>query len=85
MGVPRRLRAQLGVPAFFKRLIILHASKLVALLAFAAAMQAPGGLGLLLAGELCPHVFSPKDALDSPALLMTFGAKHRLPTDLVCP
>ena len=46
---PRRLRAQLGLPAFFKRLFLLHASKLVALLAFAAAMQSPGGLGLGLA------------------------------------
>lgn len=44
----RRLRAQLGIKAFIKRLAILHASKLVALAAFAAAMHAPGALGGLL-------------------------------------
>jgi hypothetical protein len=44
----RRLRKQLGAAALLRRLAILHASKLVAVLAFAAAMKRPGGLGWAL-------------------------------------
>lgn len=43
-----RLHEQLGLRALAKRLVLLHGSKLVALAAFAAAMQQAGAVGLLL-------------------------------------
>ncbi len=43
-----RLHEQLGLRALAKRLLLLHGSKLVALAAFAAAMQQAGAAGLLL-------------------------------------
>lgn len=46
------LRAERGCAALAKRAIILHGGKLVALAAFAAAMQAPGAVGWLLTGAL---------------------------------
>ena len=46
----RRLHSQLGWKALGKRLFILHCSKAVTLLAFAAAMQHPGAVGWLLTG-----------------------------------
>ena len=45
------LREQHGVLAFCRRLAILHCSKLVALAAFAAAMQGQDALGWLFVGE----------------------------------
>lgn len=45
-----RLHAQLGWKALAKRLLILHGSKAVAVLAFASAMQHAGAVGWLLTG-----------------------------------
>jgi hypothetical protein len=47
----RRLAKQWGVGAFVKRCLILHASKLVVLVAFAAAMQDPSALGWCFVGK----------------------------------
>jgi hypothetical protein len=47
----RNLQAQRGIFALVARFFILHASKLVALMLFWAAMQRPGGFGWLLTGE----------------------------------
>lgn len=61
--LPCRLHAQLGWRALGKRLLILHGSKAVALLAFAAAMQHPGAVGwLLTAGVvlLAPALGAPR-------------------------
>ena len=46
-----RLHAQLGWKALAKRLLILHGSKAVAVLAFASAMQHAGAVGWLLTGK----------------------------------
>lgn len=59
---PRRLRAELGWRALGKRALLLHGSKLVALLALGAAMQQPGAVGLVLAGGivlLAPQLGAP--------------------------
>lgn len=40
-----RLVKELGIPAFFKRLITLHVSKVAGVLVFVVGMEAPGGLG----------------------------------------
>lgn len=47
----RNLQAQRGIFALVARFFILHASKVVALMLFWAAMQRPGGFGWLLTGE----------------------------------
>ena len=47
----QQMQAQFGVFAFLKRAIILHSSKLVALLLFAAAAQGKCAVGWLLIGE----------------------------------
>ena len=46
------LREQHGVLAFCRRLAVLHCSKLVALAAFAAAMQGQDAMGWLFVGEI---------------------------------
>ena len=59
----QQMQAQFGVVAFVKRAIILHSSKLVALLLFAAAAQGQCALGWLLVGEApaeCPMPVDPK-------------------------
>ncbi|KAL6770350.1 hypothetical protein ACKKBG_A34605 [Auxenochlorella protothecoides x Auxenochlorella symbiontica] len=48
-GVEReRLTAQYGLLGFLKRLLILHASKLIVVACFAASMQLPGAIGALI-------------------------------------
>lgn len=52
-GVEReRLNAQYGLLGFLKRLLILHASKLIVVACFAASMQLPGAIGALIICEL---------------------------------
>eukprot|EP00887_Chlorella_sp_A99_P004668 scaffold4.g4668.t1 len=71
----KALRSQLGLKALIKRALILHASKLVALLAFAAAMQAPGALGWALVAvvvALAPLLGAP--AAGSTRLRLLLGA-----------
>ena len=51
----KKLRQQLGLAALAKRCLILHSSKFVALLIFAAAMQSQTAIGLLLLGESALH------------------------------
>ena len=50
----RELQAQRGAPALAERFLILHASKLVALMMFCAAMAQPGAIGWLLLGTKPP-------------------------------
>ena len=50
----RDLQAQRGVLALAERFLILHASKLVALMMFWAAMAQPGAIGGLLLGKEPP-------------------------------
>lgn len=59
-----KLQGQLGLVPFVKRCLILHASKLVALLAFAAAMQGQSATGWLLLGQ--PLASGTKAALCCP-------------------
>ena len=55
-SIQRALRAQRGACALVQRAIILHGSKLVALAAFGAAMQAPGACGWILICALQPQL-----------------------------
>ncbi len=50
----RDLQAQRGMLALAERFLILHASKLVALMMFWAAMAQPGAIGWLLLGMKLP-------------------------------
>ena len=56
-SMQHKLQVQRGACAFVQRAIILHGSKLVALAAFAAAMQAPGALGWALTCALQPTCY----------------------------
>ena len=51
----RKLQAQRSACALVQRALILHGSKLVALAAFGAALQAPGFLGWVLTCALQPQ------------------------------
>ena len=51
----QRSHSQRGMLPLLKRFLILHSSKLLALAAFAAAMQQPGAIGSILVGELTPR------------------------------
>lgn len=52
----QRSHSQRGMLPLLKRFLILHSSKLLAVAAFAAAMQQPGAIGSILVGELWPRV-----------------------------
>ncbi len=53
----RDLQAQRGLLALSERFLILHASKIVALMMFWAAMAQPGAIGWLLLGVKLPCIY----------------------------
>jgi len=53
----RDLQAQRGLLALAERFLILHASKIVALMMFWAAMAQPGAIGWLLLGMKLPCIY----------------------------
>ena len=69
-GASQRSHSQRGMLPLLRRFLILHSSKLLAVAAFAAAMQQPGAIGSILVGEMTPQTYGPPGSASAGAALL---------------